>query len=38
MLLPVAVFDPDRLTFLEFGGGFAHRVRLAAAHQITTSG
>jgi hypothetical protein len=29
MLLPVAVFDPDRLAFLESVGGLAHRVRLA---------
>jgi hypothetical protein len=38
MLLAFAVLDPDRLTFLEFGGGFAHRVRLAATPQIATSG
>ena len=30
MLLPIAVFDPDRLAFLEFMDGLAHRVRLAA--------
>src|SRR5206468_1836516 len=29
MLLPIAVFDPDRLAFLEFLGRLAHRVRLA---------
>src|SRR4051812_32591691 len=27
---PVAVFDPDRLAFLESVGGLAHRVRVAA--------
>jgi len=26
MLVPVAAFDPDRLAFLEFGGGLTHRV------------
>ena len=29
MLLPTAVFDPDRLAFLEFVDGLAHRLRLA---------
>jgi len=29
MLLPVAVFDPNGLAFLESVGGLAHRVRLA---------
>ena len=31
MLLPIAVFDPDRLAFLKFVDGLAHQVRLAAA-------
>jgi hypothetical protein len=31
MLLPIAVFDPDRLAFLKFVYGLAHQVRLAAA-------
>jgi hypothetical protein len=31
MLLPVAVFDPDRLTFLGSVGGLPHPVRLTAA-------
>jgi hypothetical protein len=30
MVLPVAILDPDRLTFLESMNGVAHRFRLAA--------